>query len=164
VDDYVSVGTTSSSLNFERNNAFSISGWIKTTPTAVSVFSKMANSAPYTGYDFLIDTTGKLALILVNTWSTNAIRLTSSQFVNDGTWKFVAATYDGSSDAAGVKIYINGVQDTGATSDLNSLTASMQNSLSVTIGSRQQSRYVNGTIDDVRVYNYVRTASKSSRT
>lgn len=71
-----------------------------------------------------------------------------------GPWIYIAATYDGSSNASGAKIYINGVPET-LTVDYNALSASIQNTQNWLLGD-----YVSGTMDEVKISNVARTADE----
>ena len=72
----------------------------------------------YQGYQLWIDPTGHLRVRIISNYSAgNYIEVESSFVVTAGNWHDVAVSYDGSNLASGVKIYLDGVQDT-ATNDL----------------------------------------------
>jgi hypothetical protein len=75
--------------------------------------------------------------------------------INDGNWHHVAATYDGTT----VKIYIDGALVASTTKTLNTISSEFS------IGYRgvgNPSEYFNGDIDEVRIWNIVRTQSEIS--
>lgn len=152
-NDTVSIANPSN-FSFDRTSTFSIEAWVKkTNSTQSTIFSKMSNAAPYTGYEFAINASGQPYLLLVNTWSTNALYVISTNTVTDNQWHHVAVTYSGSSTPAGVILYIDGVA-TSTTTSLNSLSASITNAITPYIGSRNNSAFFfSGNIDEVRVYN-----------
>lgn len=82
--------------------------------------------------------------------------LNSLANVNDGLWKHIAVTRTKSTGA--VNIYINGILDNSGTStNVNSLTAPTD----IKIGKIQTANnYFNGSLDDIRFWNYVRTAQQ----
>ena len=82
--------------------------------------------------------------------------IVSNAIVNDGIWKHVAVTRTKSTGV--INIYINGVIDnTGTSSNVSSLTAPS----TIRIGGIQtSSNYFNGTLDDIRIWNYVRTSNQ----
>jgi hypothetical protein len=82
--------------------------------------------------------------------------IVSNTIVNDGIWKHVAVTRTKSTGV--INIYINGVLDnTGTSSNVVSLTAPS----TIRIGGIQtSSNYFNGTLDDIRIWNYVRTSNQ----
>ncbi|MBI2590947.1 MAG: LamG domain-containing protein [Candidatus Blackburnbacteria bacterium] len=155
--DYVSVANESN-FDFERTNAFTIGAWVKTSSSNTQmIFAKMANTDPYTGFDFHILNTGVPRFLLINTYSTSTIDTQSTKTVNDGSWHQVIVTYDGSSSASGVNFYIDGILISKSTA-INNLSSSILNNITPTIGSRNnQAYYWNGQLDDVRVYNYALT-------
>lgn len=60
------------------------------------------------GYSlFLVD--NRLKFIMAYSWPQNAIELTTAESIEINKWTDISITYDGSSRAAGVKIYMNGI-------------------------------------------------------
>jgi len=86
-----------------------ISLWfnLKDNITSQSLVSFNFNSAAdYTGMDVWL-TNGSLALHLINSWPTNAIKVSTTNKFTPDVWNNLIITYDGSKSASGVKIYIN---------------------------------------------------------
>jgi len=75
--------------------------------------------------------------------------------VRDGNWHHVALTYDGSSSASGVTIYVDGAPVTLTTVN-DTLTSTILNDASLLIGNQHAStsRFFTGQMDNVRVYNF----------
>lgn len=153
-DDYIS-------LTRPVSDDFTIEFWMKTTQTGAS--------GPYWYYGIgLVDAESqsgandygtalvgnKLAFGIGNPDFT----IVSNAIVNDGTWKHVAVTRTKTTGV--IKIYINGVLDnSGTASNVGSLTAPTD----IKIGKIQTTtNYFNGTLDEIRVWNYERTASQIS--
>jgi hypothetical protein len=152
--DYVQIANESN-FDFDRTNAFSAGTWVKTDSSSVQrLLSKMTNASPYTGYEFLIDENGGIVTYLVNDYATgNYIHEKTTQTgFNDDNWHYVSISYDGSSGADGLNIYVDGVEKT-TTIYKDSLTGSILNDVSVTLGSRNnQAYYLNGSLDDVAIW------------
>ena len=149
-------------LRMERTQTFTVEAWVNTTTSTgfLAVASKMANVAPYQGWELGI-TAGKPYLFLINTWSTNAIYRTGSNNVADGQWHHLVATYDGSSRAAGVNFSVDGTADAAPTTVVDTLTATTISAAPVTIGSRAASAYYfPGRLDDIAVYPTVLPAAR----
>ena len=70
----------------------------------------MDPGSSYRGYD-LYHGAGELQAALINTWTSNAVSEKSTNTVDDGNWHHVVVTYDGSSTAAGMKLYIDGSEE-----------------------------------------------------
>lgn len=120
VNEYVNCGNIA---GFERTDTFSLECWCKTGASGGgTMLSKIKSTPNYSGY-WLYFHTGKIQFRL---WSDPGqgtyIRTVNSY--NDNEWHHVIATYDGSSLAAGLKIYIDGsIADT--TIEIDNLTSSI---------------------------------------
>ena len=69
-------------------------------------------------------------------------------------------TYDGSSKASGVKIYVDGV-DEAVDAAWDGLTDTIKTDLNVSIGAREgKSTWFTGVIDEVAIYNRVLNADE----
>ncbi|MHA2426444.1 MAG: LamG-like jellyroll fold domain-containing protein [Candidatus Hermodarchaeia archaeon] len=109
-DNHVTMGNPAA-LNFDKNDPFSISFWIKTTDTGRTwIMSKQELATTFRGYNVQIGTSENLIFQL---WSDNA---TSDYWVvgsndttgwRDGSWHHIVWTIDGSADRAGVTLYID---------------------------------------------------------
>jgi len=159
-NDTVIIGSEST-FDFERTDAFSLEVWLNSmNSTAGIILGKMANTAPYTGYNFFLSAAGLPSVYLINTWTTNVLYVNSNIPVNDGDWHHVVFTYDGSSSASGAHIYVDGV-DQVLTTTYNTLSASILNNVSFYAGSRNNTTmYFDGSLDVTRVYDKNLTASE----
>ncbi|MFX1487565.1 MAG: PKD domain-containing protein, partial [Promethearchaeota archaeon] len=107
VNEYIRCGKNQV-LNFERNQSYSIVTWVKTSSANGSILSKMNVSNSYRGYDLFCKSDGVIRAHLINELNTNEIIVDGTTQIDDGEWHFVVLTYNGSSTAAGIKIYIDG--------------------------------------------------------
>ena len=162
----------SNGLNFDGTNDyiniarpvsdnFTIEFWVKTTQTPATGTQWYNGSLIIDGEvsgvtnDFGIGLNGtKLAFGIGNP----DYSIISNAVINDGTWKHVAVTRTKSSGA--ISIYINGVLDiSGTSTNVNSLTAPT----TLKIGGPQNiGSFFSGSLDDIRIWNYVRTAQQIS--
>jgi len=168
--------TNASNLNFDRTNSFSMDAWIHTSETVHDIFiaTKQQNSAPYDGYGLVITNgevpacdamnptapgAGQLAGFLDGAVSNtcppdNYIAVRGTTHLNDGQWHHVAMTYDGSSSASGLKLYVDGVPEASVVQEDTLGTHSILNNVPFTIGSRENGGVpFNGDIDEVEVFN-----------
>lgn len=162
VNDGVSLSGDPAAVSFDYNTPFSIGAWVKTSALGVqqSIVTKMANSAPYTGYDLHLMPTGQLELHIINTWPTNNITIKTANPVSAGNWHYVVMTYSGNSAASGAKLYVDGVAQP-TTTVYDNLSASTITSTNVAIGSRGNTAvYFNGIIDSTAIYNRALTAGE----
>ncbi|HYD35103.1 MAG TPA: DUF2341 domain-containing protein [Vitreimonas sp.] len=152
--DEISIGDPSSGIFDFGTRDFTLSAWVKTTSGEQSIISKqIANT--WNGYNFYIMPDGKLisSVSWLNNGATSSI--TSTNSVNDGTWKHVVFVMNGA-DRTNWKLYINGQADsfTEAGSDLSG--TGIDNTVPLRIGNREYNDATDfiGQIDDVKVFNY----------
>ena len=159
VDDYV----YKSIANYQSTDTSgTISFWVK--PTAYNTYNNVfgSNDEATTSYTFIVayDSTGRPYVYQSSGDTADQIRAGNSLPL--GTWSFVSLVSDGSL----YHIYINGIPQTlttvsGAnTGDWFSDTANRDN---ITIGASKWSslvNFVNGQIDDVRIFNYALTSTQ----
>src|SRR3989344_3674737 len=134
-NDYALI-SNESNFDFERTNSFSVSAWIKIASTAVEnpLITKMGSGPSYPGWGIFVRP-NELRVFLINKENapTNYIRKDSAIQVDDNVWHHVAFTYNGTSLASGVNIYIDGNLSNGTVANDN-LSASILTNVSVYIG------------------------------
>ncbi len=153
---YVDLGNLA---DFERTDQFSYGAWIKPTGKASgAVLARMDNADSFRGYDMLLSE-GYFTVHIVNTWPGNAIKVQSKKKLEADKWQHVFATYDGSSKAAGIKLYVNGenwewdIQQDG-------LKDTIRTKKTLLIGSRHPDSRFRGIVDDLRMYGRVLSAAE----
>jgi hypothetical protein len=136
-------------IQLERNEKFSYGAWVKANGNG-AVLSKMDDAAAFRGFDLLL-VDGRVEVHLVHSWPSNAIKVSTKPILPQGSWSHVFVTYDGSSQAAGLKIYINGES---ASLDINEnhLTDTITTSQPFRIGKRSTAFSLKGELADVRLY------------
>jgi len=97
--------------NYSRTSAFSLSLWIKPpapTPRAVVLHhSKAPVDAGSRGYELLLEE-NHVAFGLHHMWPGNSLKVRSRRVLPADTWTQVTITYDGSSQARGLQVYLDG--------------------------------------------------------
>lgn len=138
-------------------NNFTIEYWVKTTMTSLTgsqwyngngiVDAEVGGSTSDFGTSLL---NGKIAFGIGNP----DVTIQSTTSVNNGVWYHVAATWDGTTGA--MKLYINGVLEATGSGATGTRSAPP----GIRIGSIQTAiQYFAGSIDEVRIWNSVRTQS-----
>jgi hypothetical protein len=139
--------------DFARDEAFSYAAWLRMeTNTTGAVFSRMEDKDDnYRGWDLWLDGR-KPAVHLLHNWPSNALKVMSRTELPLQKWNHICMTYDGSSKAAGVKLYVNGErQDVSVEKD--SLTNSIRTTAPFKIGQRDSGGVVtNVGLQDLRIY------------
>ncbi|RME78383.1 LamG domain-containing protein, partial [Candidatus Woesearchaeota archaeon] len=152
----------SSELSFGNGTQdfpFTITAWINAKSTSGNpIISKYSSGEPGvpTNAEYVLQlAAGKLFLHLFNGGSISAnIGAEGSSTLSTNQWYFIAASYDGSSLPNGIKLYVNGVEESVTTSSAGSYVAMNNTSQNVTIGrlfSGSESTF-NGEIDGLQVF------------
>lgn len=145
---YVDLGNLA---DFERTDKFSYGGWVRPEGKATgAVLARMDNGDSYRGYDMLLSD-GYITVHIVNKWPENAIKVQTKKQLEADKWQHVFATYDGSSKAAGLKIYVNG-QSWEWDIQQDGLTKTIRTKKTLLIGSRHPDARYKGGIDDLRMF------------
>lgn len=107
-DDAYSCGKAGA---FGRTSAFSLALWVKPAQhrprTVVLHRSRAAEDSAFRGYSLVLDN-GRPVFSLVHFWPGNAIQLRIQKPIPANEWTHLTVTYDGSSKAGGVRLYVNG--------------------------------------------------------
>jgi hypothetical protein len=133
----------------ERTDRFSYGGWVKPLGNG-AILSKMDDVNGNRGFDLLF-TNGKLEVHLVSTWPSSAVKVVTRQEIPRDTWSHVLVTYDGSSRAAGVKVYVNG-QAAGLDVANNNLNGTIATPEPLRLGKRSSALAFHGALADIRFY------------
>jgi len=137
---------------FERDQPFSYGAWLKPRNNGGgAVLAKMNDGNNFRGYDMYI-AQNKVAVHIIHQWSGNAVKVTTKAAMPADQWTHVFATYDGSSKAAGVKIYFNG-EEQPFDVNVDALTGTIKTTAGLRLGSRTPGSVYNGLADDIRIYN-----------
>lgn len=152
INDSVIAGTTSLGIT----SAISVSCWIKTTNTTAAFRSLVAEdttSGSNRNWNLLLNSSNKVGFIFFNTsGSTNYLVRATALEVQDGNWHHILATYDGTSNTDGIKIYVDG----GNVETLTALSTGIRSVASVgpRIGSNTNGSWnFTGKLDEVAIWN-----------
>ena len=98
--------------HFTRSDPFTFSLWVKMAVvaerTVVFHHSKAPVDAGSRGYELLLER-GRVAFGMHHQWPGNSAKIVAQMPLAAGRWTHVAVTYDGSSRAAGMRIFVDGV-------------------------------------------------------
>jgi Protein of unknown function (DUF1553)/Protein of unknown function (DUF1549)/Concanavalin A-like lectin/glucanases superfamily/Planctomycete cytochrome C len=137
-------------VRIERDRAFSCVVWVRPAEGG-AIVSKMDDSQASRGFDVLVKPDGKLEVHVIHAWPKDAIKLVSKDPLPRDVWSHVAVTYDGSSHAAGVTIYVNG-EKTPSEPAADALSGSIETDQPLRIGMRSNSLHFKGRLRDLRFY------------
>jgi hypothetical protein len=138
-----------------RDDAFSYSLWVQAPEVKERAMilhrSEAWTDAGSNGYELMLDA-GRLSGALIHFWPGNALRVTTREKFPLGRWVHVAMTYDGSSLARGLRLYIDG-QEAAVEIVRDALTKDInrgEKNKSVSVGQRFRDRGLkDGLIDEL---------------
>ena len=144
IDDHISLPHGSVSLDGPTD--FTLAAWVRTTSRRTGMIIQQRDGTEGQ-YNLLLDANGAVRFWIYN--GGYQFNFSTGVSINDGKWHLVVAQRAGRRG----RIFIDGKLDATATGPLKPLSAR----LPVAIGwdLRDQNKFFHGTIDDVRVYNYI---------
>ncbi len=145
---YVEVGKIA---NFGFYDAFTLSAWIYPTSATGAIISRAQDLAEGQGFGLYLKD-GRLNANLVQRWLDDGARLDTEGSVPLKQWSHVILSYDGSRQASGVRLYLNGqpLKTRVQLDDLNQSFSSRE-PLRIGAGLGPENRF-HGLIQDVRVF------------
>lgn len=149
-------------VNNLHSTGLTVSAWIKPAGAGGSnagrIVDKDNNSV---GWFFAMSSANTVRLTS-DSDTTGVTSLTSATTITLNTWQHVLATWDGQAGSSHMAIYINGALSTPSASTSGVGPEQDDSTSPLTIGNRpiDAARGFNGSIDDVRVYNRVLSASE----
>jgi hypothetical protein len=162
--------TVKGPYGFDRTDPFTLSAWVysdKKLPHSPIVSLEESLNRFGRGYQLAMDEHNRVKMALTHSMPANAIRVVTRDSVPVRAWTHIVMTYDGSSRAAGVRIYINGhAADLEVQYDRLTRTIVFPRlplNIGAKGGSNDPSLFVGGRIDDVRIYDRMLTAPEAAR-
>lgn len=147
---------------FDKSDRVSFGAWIfPASQSPSAVITKMDDGQGSQGFDLIIEG-GKPAVHLVHRWPENGLKVIAKQPLSLNAWHHVMATWNGSGQAAGVKIYVDG-QPLELDVVGDKLKDSIKTEQPLRIGQRSGSCAFQGLIDDVRFFQTELSADEVKR-
>lgn len=137
---------------FNSDDQFSIAVQFRATAhSAGAILSKMEDANAFRGYDLnYVD--GKLECHLIHHWPDRAFKVVTQQSVSLNEWHHVVMCYDGTRQASGVQLFVDGrLQQLDVTTN-NRLDGPLATDKPFHIGKRNASLPFHGLIDNVQVF------------
>ncbi len=150
--------------DWEKDLAFSVGAWVK-LPAANAggaVVARMDDANNYRGWDLWFEN-GRPGTHLIHHWNEDALKVVANQPLEADRWTHVLVTYDGSSKAAGVRIYVDGRrQEVRVQRD--QLKNSIRTDVPLKVAQRNQgSRLTGVSVQDLRLYSGALAADEVAR-
>jgi len=109
-DAWVDLDEAMAFCAFDKEQPASVGAWVKVADDAPEgvIFGRMDDAGGYRGWNLWLQG-GEFAVHLVHHWPGDALKVrTKGGQVKRGTWQHVCFTYDGSGQAAGIGIHVDG--------------------------------------------------------
>jgi hypothetical protein len=136
--------------DFERDKPFSFGAWVNPQKGDGSPFSKMDSAKAFRGWECSLNN-GMPQAHIISTWPQNAIKIASDIPIPNNAWTHLFFTYDGSSKAAGFKMYVNG-KFTKTFAAADTLTDTVRTPVTVKVGRRTNTEPYAGMVDDLAIF------------
>ena len=142
---------------FERDQPFTLSLWLHPEKTLEkndsqgSLITRVENENSLRGFDLYYQTNQRLYLQLAHDAKSNVIRVRSEREIQWNTWQHVCVTYDGSSNAQGIRLFVDG-EPWSLKVEQDNLTESIRTDGPLRIGSRPSGFRPIGILDEVRIF------------
>ncbi len=143
--------------DFDLDQPFSYGAWVRTVQGEFgsAIISRMDEKHKHRGWDLWQQSIFH-AVHLIDTWPNNAIKVsTQKPTYSPKRWQHLFVTYDGSAEASGIRIYVNGRRvAVNIERDTLKPGATIRNSTELRVGRRAQgAAFEGGSVQDVRIYN-----------
>jgi hypothetical protein len=142
--------------NFEAGEPFSLGAWVwvpEDFKGEGSILARMnGEKERHRGWDFFARD-DHFGIYLIHSWPSVALKVRSQdKTVKRGGWHHLFATYDGSTRADGVKLYIDGLE-AAVNRERDSLEGTVRTTLPLRLGRREEKNELKGAaVQDVRIY------------
>ena len=170
IDTFVSIGTTSLGIT----NAISISAWVKIPTTNTGggganiqeIICEDATSGSNRNWSLLwrnrTATNKFYQLAIFHTDGSVSVVASTGLTPNDGNWHHLLATYDGTSNADGLKLYVDGGTPFTATASSTGIRSTSSAEATIGATSGGGAFRLEGTVDEVAIWNSDQSANASA--
>ena len=137
--------------DFERTDSFSYGGWLRLqTKSSGGFVARLDDNNGFRGYDIFISSR-HIEVHIIHKWPDNAIKVRTTKPVSPDAWHHVFVTYDGSSKAQGVTIYVDG-EPWEWKIERDALSDTIHTDKPLFLGGRNGSGRLLGTVDQVLLF------------
>ena len=146
--------------DFDRDQAVTYAAWVKLSGARDgAVFARMDEDQAFRGWDLWLEG-GKPGTHIIHNWPEDAIKVVARKELPKDRWAHVVVTYNGTSKAKGVKIYVDGeLQEFDVQAD--KLKHTIRTTVPFKIGQRSKTSAIEKSgVQDVRLYSRALPASE----
>jgi hypothetical protein len=142
--------------DFDSDQPFACAVWVKlpANDSSGSIVARMDNNNSFRGWDLWLENR-RIGSHLIHEWPQKALKVITKDQLPADQWVHVAVTYDGSRQASGYKIYVNGNLQ-AVNIPTNTLSGTTRTKVPFKVGQRESDAPVSGVgIADIRLYERV---------
>ncbi len=148
---------------FEGDQAFSLTAWVRTEASEpMTVLSKMDEGNSHRGYDLILEG-DRIACHIVHHWPDDGFKVITKQVLPLREWHHLSVVYDGSRQASGVAVFVNGNAWPVEIAHGRQITGTLLTDKPFHIGRRNNSAPFRGLIDDVQIFSQALTQEDAAR-
>jgi hypothetical protein len=152
-DDFLDVGDPAVGMLDFGTNDFSLQAWVKTGQSGYQVIASKTNTTTNNGFSLRMDTSSNYPEFILD--DNVSYKVIAKRAINDSAWHHVAATREGDY----LKIYVDGALS-NQIAGVDSVDVSGTEHFNVGRVETVASGYWNGNTDEVKSYNYARSAAE----
>jgi len=153
VNDFVDIPNFKTVFAF--NSAYTISAWVRPTGSNSIDMVSCYNQASNDGVWFELNTASNVVRFVSRNLGTSVFDLSTTESVGTGVWKYIVASFDGST----AKIYINGIES-ASTPSVGTFFTVVNNDLNIGRIDPNLGRYFPGNIGLVSIHNISLSATQ----
>ena len=139
--------------DFENNQAFSCSAWVKLPAGngGGAIVGRMDDSNDYRGWDMWVEG-NKVGSHIISKWPSDALKVVTREALTTDVWHLVTITYDGSLQRVGLKVYVDGMEK-ATDPQAENLKSSIRTKVPFMLAQRSNTAAIEGVgIQDLRLY------------
>ena len=139
--------------DLDSGQVFSYGAWVRFSEKSKNgaIFARMDDQHDYRGWDLWLEN-GRPGAHIIHKWPEDALKVVANATLKAGEWNHLLLTYDGSRQAGGVKIYVNGKPQPTSV-QANGLKGTVRTTVPLKVAQRQSSgRLEDVRIEDLRIY------------
>jgi hypothetical protein len=142
--------------DFEKDKPFAVTFWARNNRPGQTgaILARMDIGEAYRGWDAWMEN-GRMAMHIIHHWPDDALKVSCQSPLPVNQWAHVTITYDGSGNAGGVHIFVDG-EAQALNVDVDALANTIRTDVPLTLGQRNTSQRVqNVALHDIRIYGRV---------
>lgn len=139
--------------DFENNQAFTCSAWIKLPQgnSGGAIMARMDDGNDYRGWDLWVEG-NKVGSHIIHKWPDDALKVVTQEALTVGVWHLVTLTYDGSLKRSGMKVYVDGIEK-ATDAQAENLKGSIKTTVPFKLAQRHNTAPIEGlALQDLRLY------------